>query len=183
MTLPNQTIIFDTETTGLLQPAASPLSGQPRIIEFYGVKVDPEFNIIDEFETLIKVPDPLPKKITEITGITDEDLKDKPAFIEIYHELAEFFKGTDRMVAHNLPFDRDMLKHDLMRCDMLLKFPWPMDHYCTIENSNHLRSHRLSLTNLHKIATGEHLANAHRAKVDVMGLVRCYHWLTEQANK
>ena len=35
-------VLFDTETTGLLQPENSALNMQPKIIEFYGVRLNEE---------------------------------------------------------------------------------------------------------------------------------------------
>ncbi len=46
-------VVFDTETTGLLQPSNSPLSMQPKIIEFYGVRLNTDFEILHEFNELI----------------------------------------------------------------------------------------------------------------------------------
>ena len=40
------TILYDTETTGLLQPEAKGLQAQPYIIEFYGVRIDDDFKYI-----------------------------------------------------------------------------------------------------------------------------------------
>lgn len=43
-------IVFDTETTGLLKPESAPLSEQPQIIEFAGIKVD--FDTLEEIDRL-----------------------------------------------------------------------------------------------------------------------------------
>lgn len=173
------TFVFDTETTGLLKPEASPLDEQPRIIELYGVKIDEEFNMIDEFEVLLNPGAPLDPIITKITGLTDDDLKDAPTFVDIYDDLADFLLGTEEMVAHNLAFDRDMLKHELMRMDKMLNFPWPKNHICTVEQSINIKGYRLKLEQLHQIAVGQGFESAHRAKNDVFALVRCFHYLRE----
>ena len=173
-------IVFDTETTGLLKPNLNELSAQPYITEIYCCKIDNDFKIIDEFESLVKPPIPISAEITKITGITDEKLKDAPSFIEIYDLLAEFFLDTYTLVAHNLPFDRDMVANELRRIDKLLQFTWPPIHYCTVEKSMYIKGHRLTLGNLHKLATGNMPEKAHRAKDDVFSLIRCYHWLLEK---
>jgi len=174
------TILFDTETTGLIVPEAQDIDAQPEIIEIYCAKIDQEFNLIGEFEYMLKPKKPLSKKITEITGITEADLEGKPTFADIAFELSSFFVGTHRMVAHNLPFDRNMLANELLRVDRLLKFPWPPEHICTVQKSMPIEQRRINLTTLHKYATGKPLANAHRAKDDVFGLVRCFHWMCEK---
>ena len=65
----------------------------------------------------------LDPKITKITGIKDEDLKDKKPFIAHYKELSHWFLGQRSLAAHNLPFDRKVLRYELERIDKLTKFP------------------------------------------------------------
>lgn len=173
-------LLFDTETTGLLKPDAKDVKEQPYIIEFYACKIDDDFNMVDEYETFIKPPVPISREITKITGITEKDVEDAPTFREVYETLGSFFTGVDEMIAHNLPFDRSMLANELIRINKLINFPWPMKHTCTVEQSMGIEQRRLTLTSLHQHATGAPLKNAHRAKDDVFGLVRCYHWLMEQ---
>ena len=69
--LDNTYVVFDVETTGFNA------GGGDQIIEVGAVKL---FNgeIIDTFSELINPGRPLEKRITELTGITDEMLKDKP---------------------------------------------------------------------------------------------------------
>lgn len=171
-------IPFDTESTGLLKPEANDLAEQPEIIEIYCVKIDENFEVLGEFNSFIRPTNPISEKITEITGITNEMVADAPDFAFVYQELAEFFKGADEMIAHNLPFDRSMVANELLRIDKLLQFPWPIKHTCTIEKSMPIEQRRMNLTNLHK-----HFFNkgfdAHRAKNDVHALVRCYHAMSE----
>ena len=174
------TILFDTETTGLLNPSANALDVQPEIIEIYVIKLDNEFNIIGEFESFLKPKYPISEKITEITGITNEMVADAPKFASIYFDLAKMFVGVDRMVGHNLAFDRSMVANELLRIDKLLYFPWPMDHYCTVQKSMGIEQRRLTLDKLHRIATGKGMQKQHRAKDDVYALVRCYHYLIER---
>jgi len=177
------TIILDTETTGLLVPEASLLEHQPYITELYAMRVDHKGNLIDEFETFFKVPVPLEKHIIKLTGITDNMLQGAPEFAEEYKNLVEFFMGTRRMVAHNLPFDAGMLWAELSRIGKEFMFPWPPEYYCTIEKSFHIENKRIKLSRLHEHATGkEFKEGAHRAKQDVFALKRCYDWLVEERN-
>lgn len=175
-------LLFDTETTGLLKTDVNELEEQPYIIEFYACKIDDDFNLIDEYETFIKPPVPVTDNITKITGITQKDVDNAPTFIEVYPDIAEFFVGVNEMIAHNLSFDKNMIANELLRINKLINFPWPIKHTCTVEQSMGVEQRRLTLTRLHEYATGKPLQNAHRAKDDVFGLVRCYHWLMEQKN-
>ena len=173
-------IVFDTETTGLLNPELADINQQPHIIEICCMKIDDEYNLIDEVSTFVKPPIPIPDKITKITGINDEMVKDAPSFREVYETLKDFFIGVDEMIAHNLSFDRSMVANELLRIDKLLHFPWPYIHTCTVEKSMGIEQRRINLNTLHKYATGKDIVGAHRAKDDVKALVRSYFWLMEE---
>lgn len=172
------TIVFDLETTGLLEPEASSLANQPYITEIYGIRLDNKGRIVDEFESLFSVPVKLEKHIVKLTGITDNMLMGEPEFCERHKEICNFFLGANRMVAHNLPFDAGMLWVELSRIGKEFHFPWPPEWYCTIEKSYHLENKRIKLSKLHEHATGKEFKDgAHRAKQDVLALNRCYQWL------
>lgn len=173
-------IFMDTETTGLLHPEPVDLDQQPYIIELYCIKVDDEFNPIGEFNSLIKPPIPLPDFITKITGIKPEQVEKAKPFAEHIPALKELFLGARAFVGHNLAFDRGMLVNELKRHEQEFAFPWPPEQHCTVDMSENIQNRRLSLTNLHTLATGRPHAGAHRAKDDVFATVRCYHWLLEQ---
>lgn len=173
-------IILDTETTGLLKPWATNPANQPYITEFYAIKIDENWEMVDELETFLKPPIPLPEETIKITGITEEMVAFAPSFIQFYDDLCDFFLGETVMVAHNEPFDAGMIRAELQRHDLQFSFPWPKNHHCTVELSYPIKNRRLRLTQLHEIATGRpHDDGAHRAKSDVMALVRCYKWLHE----
>ena len=189
-------ILFDTETTGLLKPNAAPLSQQPYITEIFMLRVTQEGKQVVSsgqtvYSTLVKPPIPIPAEVIEITGITDDMVKDAPAFADIYPELARFCLGAERWVAHNLAFDKGMLLAELGRVSKRANFPWPLEDFCTVENSMHLSKKLrndgtpkyMKLTELHELATGKpHDQGAHRAQADVLALMRCYRWLLEQGN-
>ena len=170
--------IFDTETTGLCVPRVNDLDKQPYIAEIYVMKVIQKSNRkiekIGELDLLLKPPVELSKEITKITGLTNKMIEKAPTFRKKYLEIAEFFKGADRMVAHNLAFDRNLLLFELARIDKQLHFPWPIQHVCTVEKSMSIEQRRMSLKNLHKELVGYEFEAAHRAKNDVEALFRVY---------
>ena len=94
--------VFDFETTGFNA------GGEDSIIEIGAVLIK-EGNIIDRFDELINPGRPLPSKITELTNITDEMLKDKDTEENVVKRFIEFFKDYP-MVAHNAKFDTSFLE-------------------------------------------------------------------------
>jgi len=169
-------VLFDTETTGLLLPDNTPLEDQPKIIEFYGVVIDEEFNVINELDLLINPGEPISTEITKITGITDDDVKDAPTFFEIHNDIMMLFHGTDLAVAHNISFDNGMLETEFKRIG--LNRPKSNHDLCTVANHKRKTGYRISLGALYN-KLFKSAFKAHRAKNDVQALVRIFHHLTE----
>jgi DNA polymerase III epsilon subunit-like protein len=174
-------VVFDTETTGLLKAEANDVSEQPYIIEIGVVKFDEDtLEIVDEFSTLIKPPIVISSEITRITKITNDDLEEQKSFIHHYDELCNIFLGCTNVIGHNLAFDRSMLANELIRIDKLINFPWPPIHICTVESSTPIKGHRLSLDKLYKMATGKEVAGWHRALDDTKSTLEGYKWLKKK---
>jgi len=174
-------IIFDSETTGLLEPDAIDLDKQPYITELFALRLDSKNKVIGEYESFFSVPVEIPKHIVKLTGITPSMLDGAPQFIEEYKNITEFFLGARTMIAHNLPFDSGMLWCELSRIGKEFNFPWPPEHYCTIEHGMYIENKRLKLSRLLEHATGsKQKGTTHRARQDVYDLVQCYKWLIKQ---
>jgi DNA polymerase III epsilon subunit-like protein len=169
-------IVLDTETTGLIKSKSLPLLQQPHIIEFAAVKLDSRLEPVAELTFKCNPGVPLEKIITDITGLTDADLKDQPPFVSYMNELTAFFLGEREMVAHNCAYDRDMLTLELTRIGSVTKFPWPPVHICTVEATVHLEGYRLNMAKLYALAMGRPLAQKHRALDDVLALVEIIRW-------
>ena len=167
-----KTLLFDTETTGLRLPSIASQSRQPYIIEYYGCIVDETtWQIISEIDELISVPVPVTAEITKITGITPADLAGKPSFDALAPAIKQQIESVDRVVAHNATFDRDMVNGEMDRHGFTVQWP---EIVCTVERTEHLFGHRLTMTALHEHLFGEGFKGAHRAKDDVAALLRCY---------
>lgn len=167
----HKTLIFDTETTGLIFNRTIKDDKLPRIIEIYGCLVDlNNQTILDEFETLVNPGIPIPKEITRITGLEDEHVKEAPTFKLLASWLQAFMESADEMIAHNLAYDEEVMRVEFDRLGLKVKMP-PM--LCTVEQTVHLKGYRLSLSKLHEHLFGEAFADAHEAKADVLALVRC----------
>lgn len=170
-------IVFDTETTGLLAPEAADISLQPRIIEFAAIKLDAELNEAARIEFKCNPGVPIPKEVTKITGLKDEDVASAPLLIEKITELQQFFTGCRALVAHNAGYDVGVLWYELVRLELQKKFPWPMRHICTVESTMQIKGHRLNLSKLHEHLFNEEFPSAHRAMADVEALARCFKML------
>lgn len=105
--------VFDTETTGL-----NPETGD-QIIEFasmlWCVQEDYSFKKLDETQIYIKPYHPVPEKITELTGISNVFLSDKPLEPEVTDNIRRFLKQADIVAGHNVLFDIRFVNATMMR--------------------------------------------------------------------
>ena len=124
-------VVFDLETTGL-----SPINNE--ITEIGAVKVI-DGKISDTFEMLVKPNQKISQKITDITGITNEMIKDKPPIEEVLPKFIEFIGGLP-LVAHNIEFDYGFLCENYNRvykkefkrkksCTMKMYRKWYKEQY------------------------------------------------------
>jgi DNA polymerase-3 subunit epsilon len=169
-------IVFDLETTGLPLAEGADLDLQPRITEFGAIKLDHQLKEIAMLELLINPGIPLDPKVTKITGLTDDMLKDKKPFVARLEEITNFFLGERVLVAHNLPFDRIVLQFELERLDKMTMFPWPPEQICTVEVGETIWNKKRKLVDLYKEITGNEHKGAHRSIADVRALIEIVKW-------
>ena len=99
-------VVFDIETTGFSAVT-------DRIIEIGAVKVE-DGKITDKFSTFVNPKRPIPFRITELTGITDEMVIDSPDIETILPQFIEFI-GDAVLVAHNASFDVGFIEQNCKR--------------------------------------------------------------------
>jgi DNA polymerase-3 subunit epsilon len=160
-------ILFDTETTGLLLPAGSPLENQPRILEFAAIKLNKDLEEIGRLEFMCNPGTGVPPIITKITGITNADIDGKPPFSENLKSLQEFHTGVKYQVAHNVSFDCGMLRNELLRLEADALFPWPAVKICTVEATHYIKNRRMKLEKVYEHFFNKPAEQKHRAMGDV----------------
>lgn len=162
---------FDTETTGLTLHRSAPLERQPRIIEFAMAVYDLNTReLVSEYQSLVHPGFPVSDEITKITGITN-DMLNAPgvkSFAELKDEIVAQISGVHITIAHNHPFDEQMVDMEFMR--MGETFLWMPRRICTVEHFKPYWGRRPKLTEVYERFMGKPLAQTHRALDDVKAM-------------
>jgi DNA polymerase-3 subunit epsilon len=112
------------------------------VIEVAAIRVEGG-EIVREFTTLINPGVSIPYFITNLTGITTNDVQNAPAFADIADELLDIMDGAT-FVAHNVRFDYSFLKQEFRR----VQIDFEPKQLCTVKLSRILypdqTSHKLS---------------------------------------
>ena len=103
-------VVYDTETTGF-----NAASGD-QMIEIGAVKIQ-NGAIIDRFDEFINPGRHIPDKITELTEITDEMVKDAGTEEEVTKRFLEW-TGDSPMVAHNAKFDISFIESAMRKYNL-----------------------------------------------------------------
>ena len=148
-------VVYDFETSGLS-------SANDDVIEIGAVKiVNGEYR--EQFQSFININKPLPKEITELTTITDEDLKDAPCANDVFTDFYKFCEGAVLCGYNSDNFDLHFLKR------FWKEFGFKFDHE-TLDCYKVATSVIKGLKKYTLSAMAEHLKvklyNAHRALAD-----------------
>lgn len=100
-------VSIDLETTGLLYK-------EDGIIELAAVRFR-DGKEEASFHTYINPGREIPERITELTGISKEQVKDAPSFQDVCQEVLGFI-GNDVLMAHHISFDYAFLKRAVVNC-------------------------------------------------------------------
>ena len=107
-------VIFDLETTGLDLV-------KDRIIQISYIKVFPDGHE-ERGNELVNPEKPIEPIITQLTGISNEDVKDKPTFKQLGASLAEKFIGCDFAGFNSNHFDIPLLAEEFLRAGVDFDF-------------------------------------------------------------
>ncbi|MDD5623467.1 MAG: exonuclease domain-containing protein [Candidatus Peribacteraceae bacterium] len=95
-------VVLDTETTGFV-PRAN------RVIEFASVRVEGG-KTVEEYETLIAIPEDIPPPVQILTHIRPKMLEGKPEFAALRETILQHIGAETLIVGQNVGFDIRMLK-------------------------------------------------------------------------
>lgn len=157
-------VVVDVETTGAKTPPC-------RVTEIGAYRVN-RGRIVAEFQTLVNPETQIPPFIVQLTGITNEMVKDAPIFADVAHDWLDFADEAV-LVAHNAQFDVRFLNHEIARV-----FPgrrMANSNLCTVKLSRRIFPGLLNYR-LHTVA--EHFAipifNRHRAAGDALATAEIF---------
>lgn len=155
LNLQNPIIFFDLETTGVDV-------AKDRIVELCYIKVFPNGN--EESKSMRINPGmPIPKKASDVHGITDEDVKDCPLFKDIAADLYKTFEGCDLAGFNSNKFDIPLLCEEFLRQGM--DFDVAKRRCIDVQNIYH-KLERRTLVAAYQYYCGKDLENAHSALAD-----------------
>jgi len=166
------TLIFDTETTGLVQNSGQSLAKQPQVLEFFGLVIDGEDKEVATLHKYFNPGRPIAPLITKITGITDDMVKAAPSFVDGCEGILKLIASVEKVVAHNLSYDISVIDFEFDRMEK--KVEWPKKKICTVEATENFLGYRLNLGALHEHLFGDGFTGAHKAENDVRATARCY---------
>lgn len=171
---------LDTETTGFD-------SLRNQVISLAAYITDPDYNLLGEFSTGIR---PVGSKdvvwslqAEDVHGITWHEAREFPELPEVHELLVNFLNPWKRelvMVAHNMPFDRRMIKGTWSRIEKHNEIlSYYRDFQCTLSMSRKSGLLPKKMTRLNHIC--EHLGielDHHDAKSDAKALISLHRFLT-----
>ena len=157
-------VIFDLETTGLDLV-------KDRIIQLSYIKVYPNGKE-ERGDELINPEMQIPELITQLTGISNDDVKDKPSFKQLAKKIENVFQGSDIAGFNSNHFDVPLLAEEFLRAGINFDFSKAcLIDACTIFK----KMERRNLASAYKFYCGRRMEDdfeAHRADQDTEATYR-----------
>ena len=160
--------VFDLETTGLSNI-------NDKITEI-GAVILKNGEVISRYNTFVNPERPIPERVVELTGITDDMVKDARKIDEVLPEFLEFV-GKRTLVAHNANFDVGFIRRACYDCDIDFKCSY-IDTVSLSKFINpELKKHKLnSLADYYNLGEFNH----HRASDDAEMLANVFECMLEK---
>lgn len=147
-----KTLTFDTETTGVD-------TNIDRIIELCM-----DGNDFDIRTMRFKPPISISPEAQVIHGISMDDLRDCPKFIEVAEDIRPYFEQADVIIGYNVGFDIAMMAEEFARCD--IQIDWKSKQIVDPLKLWYQQEPR-NLESAHERFVGRKLEGAHAAETDV----------------
>jgi len=148
-------VFFDLETTGVNVT-------NDRIVEITLLRIEPNGKETEK-TFLVNPTIPIPKESSDIHGIKDEDVKDKPVFKEIAKNVASFIEGADIAGFNSNRFDIPLLAEEFLRAEV--DFNIRNRKFVDVQVIFHKMEQR-NLAAAYKFYCKKELINAHSSKAD-----------------
>lgn len=166
-------IVVDLETTGL-----NPFEGN-EIIEI-GVTEIKNNEIGKSYSRFVKPKVEIPQFITNLTGISNEMLKNEDSIEEVLPRFRKYI-GNKTVIAHNAKFDMKFLNYYLKK----LGIEEIKDYICTLELLKKVSTYKAKNK---KLATaceyyGIENKNAHRASSDTLATAKLFLKIRDKVDK
>lgn len=160
---------FDLETTGINV-------GSDRIVEIAILKIHPggEKEILSQ---KINPTIPIPPASSEVHGIYDKDVIDKPTFKEIGNKLSTFLENCDLAGYNSNKFDVPLLVEEFLRAG--IDFEIKGRKLVDVQTIFHILEPR-TLAGALRFYCNKELTNAHQAEADI---IATYEVLNAQLEK
>lgn len=169
LNLNNPIAFFDLETTGIDVVS-------DRIVEISILRISQKGEE-DILTQRINPGIPIPQKVTEIHGISDEDVKDSPGFKEVAKKLAKFIEGCDLGGYNCNKFDIPLLAEEFLRVGVEVGFK--KRKVVDVQVIFHKMEQR-TLSAAYKFYCSKNLDDAHSAQADTKAT---YEVLKAQLNR
>jgi len=147
---------FDLETTGVNV-------AKDRIVEIAILKIHPNGKET-AYRKIVNPTIPIPKLVSDIHGIFDEDVKDAPTFADIALEINLFLKDCDLAGYNSDRFDVPLLMEEFLRVGV----PFDIEgrKLIDVQTIFHLMEQR-TLSAAYRFYCDKKLVDAHTAMADV----------------
>jgi len=153
--LKNPVVVLDLETTGMNIVT-------DRIVEIALLKINTDGSE-EEKLMLINPEIPIPPEVSQIHGITNDDVKDKPTFKEVAKILAKFLEGCDLCGFNSNRFDIPLLAEEFLRADVDIDLK--KHKFIDVQAIFHKMEKR-TLAAAYKFYCNKELVDAHSAMAD-----------------
>jgi DNA polymerase-3 subunit epsilon len=153
-------VFFDLEATGLDVY-------NDRIVQIGIIKFNTD-ETKEEYKWLINPKVPISKEATEVHGITDEMVQDKPTFGDIAQELIKIFHNSDLGGYNVKNYDIPMLQNEFSRIGL----QFDLENVSIVDAmAIYMRKESRKLQDAYKKYVGKELENAHDAMADIQASI------------